>query len=121
MKNDETMNFSPEDIQSTKGLAILSYLSILLIVPLLVNKDSAFTKFHCNQGLVLAILSILGGIAIGIARAILHNIPLIGWIVSSLLGLIPLLFLALAIIGIINAAQGQAKRLPVIGNIEILK
>lgn len=52
---------------------------------------------------------------------ILDGLPLIGWIFSiagSLLGLFCLLF---AVLGIINAANGKAKELPIIGKFKILK
>lgn len=121
MDNNETMNYSAEDIKATKDLGILCYFNLLLLVPALVNKESPFTRFHVNQGLVLTIFTYIGGIIIAVARNILEHIPFIGYILSSLLGIVPLLFVVLAILGIVNVAQGQAKRLPVIGNIQILK
>jgi hypothetical protein len=39
----------------------------------------------------------------------------------SIIGLVSLVFLVLLIIGIMNAANGRAKELPIIGKFKILK
>ena len=59
---DEMGRFLPEDIERTKGLAWLSYLGFLFLVPLLVYKDSPYDKFHVNQGIVLFITEVIIGI-----------------------------------------------------------
>ncbi len=111
---DETYRFDPNDIRATKPLAWLSYLWVLFLVPMLVNQNSPFTKFHVNQGIIFLILSIITNIV----ASFLGWVPFFGDILA---GLIRLSMLALMIIGIINAAQGKAKRLPIIGNIELYK
>lgn len=118
---NETQNISQEDIEQTKGLAWLSYLSILFIIPLIVNKDSQFTKFHVNQGIVLFIIQVIMMIVSGIGGFLIFAIPAAGLILTMFTGLIGLGMFILAIMGIVNAAQGVTKRLPVIGNITILK
>lgn len=112
--NDETYKFDQQDIQANKGLCILSYLWLLFLVPMLVNKNSPFTKFHVNQGIVLFIFFII----VSFISRIVFWIPLIGWIVGSAIWICQMI---LVIMGIVNAAQGQAKRLPIIGNIEIYR
>jgi len=114
---DETNNYSQQDINASKGLAFLSYLGLLFLIPMLVNKDSAFTKFHVNQGIVFFIACIILNIVAGVASA-LSPVAFLG---SLIVLAVRLVILALMIIGIVNAAQGKAKRLPVIGNIEIYK
>ena len=42
-------------------------------------------------------------------------------IINSLLGLVSLAFLVLSIIGIVNAVNGKAKQLPVIGKFTLIK
>lgn len=98
-----------QDIKDNKAVAALAY--ILFFLPLITAKDSPFGKFHANQGLVLLIF----GIA---ANIVLTIIPIIGWI---LLPFADLFWLVLAIIGIINAVNGQTKPLPMIGGINIIK
>lgn len=111
---DETNKFDQNDIEATKSLAWLSYLYLLFLVPMLVNKNSAYTKFHVNQGIVFFILAIVANTI----AAFISWLPFIGGIAF---GVIELGLFALMIIGIINAFQGKAKRLPIIGNIELYK
>lgn len=85
---------------------------ILFFIPLIVDKDSEFGKFHANQGLVLLLLSI----AISVVGSI---IPFLGWFIIAPIG--GLLVLVLAIVGIINALNGEQKELPIIGGIKLLK
>lgn len=114
---DSTEEFDQNDIQQNKVMAILAYLSWLVLIPLLAAGNSRFARFHCNQGLILAIVEIGTGILFGILSAI----PYIGWIFRVLWGLVGLVCLVFAILGIVNAANGRAKELPFIGGIRILK
>lgn len=114
---DTTSEFDPQDIQNNKVMAILAYISWLVLIPLFAAKDSKFARFHCNQGIVLAIAEIIAWIILGI----LSNIPLIGWIFSLVEGLLSLVCLIFSVLGIVNAANGKAKELPFIGSFKILK
>lgn len=51
------------DVESNKAMAVLSYLGILVLVPLLGAKNSPFARFHTNQGLILCIATILYSVA----------------------------------------------------------
>ena len=131
---DTTAQFDPRDIENNKVMAILSYFGLLVLVPLLAAPNSRFARFHANQGLVLCICAIAYAIAQGILGAILSAIfpwsltygllggrgPIYG-ILTTILGLVWLVFTVFAVIGIINASQGKAKQLPFIGKITILK
>ena len=105
---DTTSEYDAQDIEKNKVMAVLAY--ILFFIPLLAAKDSKFARFHTNQGLVL----FLGGIIASVVAVI----PVIGWIVAPIAGLV---ITVLAVIGIINALNGKAKELPVIGKFKILK
>ncbi|MBE6036356.1 MAG: zinc-ribbon domain-containing protein [Clostridiales bacterium] len=118
---DSTAAFDAADIQQNKVMAVLAYLSWLVIIPLFAARQSKFARYHANQGLVLAIAEILWWIVTGILSTVLYAISWRLGIISTILGLVNLVFLAAAIIGIINAANGRAKDLPVIGKIRILK
>lgn len=114
---DSTGDFDQQDIQNNKIMGILAYISWLVLIPLFGARESGFARFHCNQGVVLAIAEVIAAAVLGI----LDGLPLIGWIFSiagSLLGVFCLLF---AVLGIINAANGKAKELPIIGKFKILK
>ena len=116
-------------------MSILSYLGFLCLIPLLTgaHKTSPAVKFHTNQGLVLFIVEAAYSIIAGILGAVVRvrrtttywGIPTYsygtpGWL-SAILSILSLAFVALAIIGIINAVNNRAKQLPVIGQITILK
>ena len=120
---DTTSYYSRSDIEGNKLMAVLSYLGILVLIPILAAKDSPFAKFHATQGLNLLIVIVAWSIVSGIIGAILGAIgvtflsvlwSIITWLVSIVI------FLTM-VIGIINAAQGKAKELPVIGKIRIIK
>lgn len=105
---DTTADYSPEDIEKNKIMAVLAY--IIFLIPLLAAKDSPFAKFHTNQGLVLFIGAILS--------SVIAAVPIIGWIIAPIAGLA---ITVLSVIGIVNALGGKAKELPVIGKYKILK
>ena len=128
------MNKTPEeqmDIKNNKVQAVLSYIGILVLIPIFAAKDSKFARFHANQGLVLFIIDIAVGIIGGIMGAIFRvETTILGfgtgvyqtpfW-VTGISGLLGLACFVLAILGIVNAANGDEKELPIIGSIKILK
>lgn len=115
---DTTSKFDPQDINDNKGMSVLAYIGILFLIPLLACPNSRFARYHTNQGLVLFLLEL----AIGVVTSIFTFIPVIGPIIGGLLSAVGGIFtLVLMIMGIINAAQGQAKELPLIGKITLLK
>jgi uncharacterized membrane protein len=81
------------------------------------SKENKFVMFHCEQGLVLFISSIVIWIVASILDTILYNvvsisIPCFGGLIG---GLLRLFIFILMIMGIINAVQGKVQQLPVIG------
>ena len=111
---DTTADFDPADIEANKVLSLLSYLGILWLIPLLAAPNSRFAKFHTNQGLILWIAKLI----VGVVTPVLALIPILGWIALLVIGIITL---ALMIVGIVNAVQGRAKQLPIIGKFTLLK
>jgi uncharacterized membrane protein len=121
-KNNAQTEVTPEDVENNKVFAILAYFGILVLVPILAAKESKFARFHANQGLVLFIaevawviiyyvlLTLFGMIAGGLALM---------WIFIG--SLVWIGFAVFAIIGIIYAAQGNTKPLPLFGKFKILK
>ena len=118
---DTTSEFDPQDIEKNKFMAILAYFGILVIIPILGAKDSKFARFHSNQGLLLCIVAILYSVGYSILSSIILSIS---WHLYWLVSIISILSFALLIwfvIGIINAANGKAKELPLIGHYKLLK
>ncbi len=119
---DSTAELDPADIEKNKLMAVLAYLSWLVLIPLFAAKDSKYARFHVNQGLVLAIAEIVFGIARSVVVTVIGAIiPFLGGIIDTVLGLVTLAFLILSIVGIVNAATGKAKELPIIGSITLIK
>lgn len=94
----------PQGASGNTGMAIIAYLGILVIIPLVTSKDDPFVKFHSKQGLVLLITWVIANF--------LWAIPVLGWFASPIINLGCFI---LMIVGIINAAGGQTKELPIIG------
>lgn len=118
---DTTGEFDPADIQQNKVMAVLAYLSWLVLIPLLAAPNSKFARFHANQGLVLAITEIIYGILYSILSGILLAVSPYLVFITGIIGLLGIVFLVFSILGIVNAANGKAKELPLIGKIRILK
>lgn len=95
-----------------KTISIVSYVTIIgWIISYFVSKDqqpkSSLVTYHLKQGLGLFIVALLFNIALTIVITIVPALYLIGYVGYA--------FLALIIIGIINASNEQEKPLPVIG------
>lgn len=102
------------DAEKNKAMAIIGYIiPILFFIPLVTDaKNSLFAKYHANQQLVLLIAAIA-------VNFIGTFIPVLGWFVILPIGTIVLI--VLAVMGIINAAKGEMKPLPIIGGFNIIK
>ncbi len=110
---DRTADFDPQDVAANKVYAVLAYFGILVLVPMLAAKDSKYAQFHANQGLILFLLEVIVSVFLGI----ISGIKVLAIIFTIVLNLGILAFL---VIGIINAVDGRAKELPLIGKFRIL-
>ena len=120
---DTTSYYSRSDIEGNKLMAVLSYLGILVLVPILAAKDSPFAKFHATQGINLLIVGVAWSIVSGIISVILGliGVAFLSVLWSIITWLVSIVIFLTMVIGILNAAQGKAKELPVIGGFRILK
>jgi uncharacterized membrane protein len=102
------------EIQDGKLMAILAY--IIFLVPLLAARDKKFAMFHTEQALALIIAWVVIYIGFTILSIILSKISSA---LSCGMGIVSILiwvgYLVLWIMGLINAAQGKLKEIPVIG------
>lgn len=120
------------DVQNNKVMAVLAYIGILVLVPLFGAKESEYARYHTKQGLLNCIASIVYAIASAIINGVVGAIfkptfTFFGYvpnpvaaIISTVLSIGSLVFLAFAILGIVNAVQGKCKELPVLGKLTIL-
>lgn len=125
-QNNAQAEVTPEDVQNNKAFAILAYFWLLVLVPIFAAKESKFARFHANQGLVLCIVETAWWLINFIITAIL--IHTLSWSTLWLLSLWGVFYwlvsvgiFVFAIIGIVNAAQGSVKPLPIFGKYKILK
>ncbi|WP_316826150.1 DUF4870 domain-containing protein [Pedobacter miscanthi] len=95
---------------NNKSLAIISYITIIgWLIAYFIGKDKAdaLLKYHLRQSLGLAIVNIIFSVVLNIVATLIPSL--------SFLGLIGFVFIILWIMGIINAANGALKPVPLIG------
>lgn len=124
--------FQNEDIEENKFVAALSYLGFFVLVPLFLATNSNYARFHAKQGVNLSVVAILHVIV----SYMLHFIKITkttfisgkAYIytqtpdaITVILALMCIPIFVLAIIGVINAVNGNARLLPLIGKLKILK
>lgn len=115
---DMTGGFDTDDIEQNKVMAAIGYIPVLFLVPLLGAPNSPFAKFHANQGLILTIASIALGVARSVLCAIFGFMPFLRNFVPEIIStVVSVAILAYIVIGIVTAAQGKAKKLPLIGGL----
>jgi uncharacterized membrane protein len=121
-----------KDASDNKLMGVLSY--IIFIVPLLSGayKTSAFVKYHLNQGIVF-VMSYFGWNVLSMIMTSLIQVRSVNWLgytysytpgwLTTLLWLGNVTLVVINIIGIINAARGETKPLPILGkfNINLIK
>lgn len=93
----------PEDItglDENNLMAILAYLGVLVLIPLVMSRDNPYVSFHMKQGLVIFIGYIIAAIAV-------WWLPVVG---NVLLGLLILI----SVVGVVQAAQGRRWKIPII-------
>lgn len=130
----QTVYNSNTDIADNKVMAVLSYFGLLVLIPIFGAKDSKYAQYHASQGLTLSLCSLAYSFCSWLITFLLGLIfkpsynyffgyipnPIIS-IISIVLGLGSIFFFVLAIMGIVNAASGKYKMLPLVGKIDILR
>ena len=89
-----------------RGMAAISYLGVLCLIPLIFAKDSAFAQYHAKQGLVLAII----GIVVRMLADLLWRVPFGG----ALTSLVYIALLVITIMGILKALKGEKFEIPMV-------
>lgn len=135
---DETKNFSKEEKEKGKGMAILSY--IIPLIPYFAEKDNKFVRYHAIQGMNLLMVAIAYGIINSVLTSVIKVKSNCGygywgdlaaslgtyckvtpWWVTFPLTIIGIGFTILCIVGIVNVCNGRAKELPIINKVKIFK
>jgi uncharacterized membrane protein len=112
---DRTSLFPARDIREHRGMAVLCYLWILWVIPLFRARDSRYVRYHLGQGLMLLLLDCLGATFFGIAYFTDGFLPVAAPAFWALAEVALLLSLSLKLFGVVGAARGQARELPLVG------
>lgn len=109
-----TPQLSLQEIESGKTMAILGYIPIALLGPIVCiisvsQKSNAFAVYHARQALAIYISWIVLGLCCVPLMFICIGFPLL--IAVNVCGL------AFCVIGIVNASGGHCRRLPAIGSL----
>lgn len=91
-------------------MIILSYLWLLALIPLLVEKDDREVQWHAKHGLVLLVAEVLLWIAITIVTVILGSF--LGCLLSILTLPLSLGILILHVLAIVKGINGQRLIIP---------
>src|SRR5262245_37855623 len=86
-------------------MILLSYLWLLALIPLVVEKEDREVQWHAKHGLVLAVAELIFWIAFQVLTFVLGSF--LGCIVAIFAPLIGLGFLVLHIVAIIKGINGQ--------------
>ena len=106
---DSSKNFTKKEKEDGKVMAILAYIGILCLIPYFAEKNNKYVHYHAVQGINLFILEIIAYAATGILF-----FGFLAYIVS-------VISFILSIIGIVNVCNGEAKELPLIKGIKLIK
>jgi uncharacterized membrane protein len=106
-----------DDIAKNKIFAVLAYIGILFLVPLLAAPQSKFARYHANQGAVL----FLAAVVLLVGSGVLTMVPVVGCL-SAIVAMVTCVgAFVLMILGIINASSGVCKPLPLIGQYRLIQ
>lgn len=94
------------DIDESRLYAMLSYVSVLVLVPWLTHKDDPYVNYHLRQGIVVCTATIL-------------TLVLTAW-APRIGSLLFLLLLITSVVGIVMALSGRQWQIPIIGRLASL-
>ena len=125
---DSSAEYTKEEKDAGKAMAVLSYIGILCLIPYFAEKNNRYVRYHAIQGLNLFIINLIATAVvtvISMISVVLFMIPIIGWILGGVLlivaFLVPIGSFALMIIGVVYAFQDQAKELPICNKVKFVK
>jgi len=93
---------SIKDLRKDALLAVLSYLHVLVLIPLIFGKKDEFVHYHAKQGFFLLIIWILAGFA--------FYLPYLPWIFLIVL-FVDILF------GVLHVIFGKTRPMPLFGKL----
>jgi uncharacterized membrane protein len=129
-------NDKAKEIEAGKSMAILAY--IIALIPYFAgDKENKFVRFHAVQGMNLLIIAVAYSVAASVINGIVWSATVgscigswgatcgggfgISSIVSAIIGLGSLTIGVIDIIGLVYAAQGEMKEVPLLGKFKFIK
>jgi fumarate reductase subunit D len=92
-----------ENNMRSRILALMSYLGVLVFVPLVVNRDDEYVHFHARQGLVIW--------TFGVLAIFMLYVPGLGKLVFSFLAMAVMAF---SMIGLVSVLLHKDWKLPIV-------
>lgn len=132
---DTSKDYTKKDKEDNKGLAILSYIGPLALIPYFYNKGSKYVKYHAIQGMNLLVVWICYSILSSLLHLIKYTkscehymggmfvncVKVTPWWIRFPLDIIGLILFAISVIGFVYALTGVAKKLPLIDKVTLFK
>ncbi len=89
-------------------MGLMSYLGVLVFVPLMMNRDDAFVNFHARQGLIIWVF--------GIVALSIRFLPGIGNVIFSLLAMLVSIY---SLVGLVSVLLSTEWKLPVVHGLSV--
>ena len=116
-----SLAFSAMTTNRLGGILIeIIFVGGILLVPFFVGKNSPFARFHTNNGLILSICAI-GLLILRWLNWLIFVKKDSFYIFNVLFIIAAIAIVVLAIFGIVHAAKGNKKDLPIVGGVKIIK
>ena len=101
-------------------MIVLSYLSLLCLIPLLTKKDDPEVQWHAKNGLAFVVFDIVVWIVLAIVTRVAAHIPIFGCGIATVLSVLWCIvwvgILVIHVVAIIKGVNGQRFRLPVVSD-----
>jgi uncharacterized membrane protein len=106
-----------KEINDGKIWAVLGYFIGVVAIVMLIVRTNAYAVYHAKQWLILAITALAIWIPLFISFLVLGAVfpKSAGCLILPVYGLVMVSIIVLVVMGVINAASGVCKPLPVIG------
>ncbi len=108
---DETVQTGLSD-NAASGLAYVTFIPAIIFLVVAPYNQNANIRFHCWQSIFLGIACVV----LWPVNMVLAFIPILGWLVALLLGL---LIFVIWIVCIVKAFGGQRFKIPVLGDLAL--
>ena len=100
-------------------MSILSYVGLLFLIPLFVEKENKWIRAHVKNGFVITVAFGLLGLIVSLTGTVLSVIPILGDILAAILGVVAVVLeiagLAAMVYGIyLVATDKEAQEFPVV-------